>query len=40
MTAFGFKLIQVGTSQIVKGFGRFSVRKPLMEEPAWALGLS
>lgn len=27
-------------SDIVKGFGRFSVRKPLMEEPAWALGRS
>lgn len=25
-------------ADIVKGFGRFSVRKPLMEEPAWALG--
>ena len=27
-------------SDIVKGFGRVSVRKPLMEEPAWALKLS
>lgn len=27
-------------TDIVKGFGRFSVRKPLMEEPAWALGPS
>ncbi|PQM29083.1 hypothetical protein CVO77_11890 [Sphingopyxis lindanitolerans] len=30
----------VSTTDFVKGFGRFSVRKPLMEEPAWALRLS
>lgn len=27
-------------TEIGKGFGRFSVRKPLMQEPAWALKLS
>lgn len=27
-------------TEIGKGFGRFSVRTPLMQEPAWALKLS
>ena len=38
--AFGPYARLASKSDIVKGFGRVSVRKPLMEEPAGALGLS
>ncbi len=42
MMSVGFQDIQSNDQMatMVKGFGRFSVQKPLMQEPAWALGLS